>query len=454
MSELSTARVLVCGARVAGVPAAVRLAERGASVHVVDRAEPTPAAAARLAAAGLTVAPEPDDLPAEVDLVVASPGLRPDHWLLRAAAERGIEVLGEVELAWRLRGASPAGWLLITGTNGKTTTTRMTAAMLAAAGLRSRAVGNVGESVIDAVTGRDRLDVLAVEVSSQQLHFTSTVAPVAAAVLNIAADHLDWHGAFEAYAAAKARAWERAGVAVGNADDPLVTVLPTPAAARRVDFTLGEPAPGMIGVQAGQVVDRAFRDAAVLFDVGGVRPRGQHNVANAMAAAGLASAAGVQPEAIAKGLREFVPDPHRNQWVGSVGGVDYVDDSKATNPHAAAASLREYAPVVWVAGGQLKGVDIEPLVADVAPRLRAVVLLGVDRAQIAAALARHAPDIPVVEVSRPDDGAMSSVVEAAAGLACAGDTVLLAPAAASYDMFTDYGQRGARFAEAVHGLED
>jgi UDP-N-acetylmuramoylalanine--D-glutamate ligase len=173
-----------------------------------------------------------------------------------------------------------------------------------------------------------------------------------------------------------------------------------------------------------------------------------------MAAAALAAAAGIAPGALAAGLRAFVPDPHRNQSVGSVGGVHYVDDSKATNPHAASASLHEYAPVVWVAGGQLKGVDIEPLVADVAPRLRAVVLLGVDRAQIAAALARPAPDIPVVEVGRPDDGAMSSVVEAAAGLACAGDTVLLAPAAASYDMFTDYRQRGERFAEAVRGLEN
>jgi UDP-N-acetylmuramoylalanine--D-glutamate ligase len=453
VSDFSAARVLVCGARVAGVPAAVRLAERGASVRVVDRTEPTPAAAARLAAAGLTVAPEPDDLPADVDLVVASPGLRPVHRLLVAAAERGTEVLSEIELAWRLRGANPAGWLLVTGTNGKTTTTRITAAMLTAGGLRARAVGNVGESVIDAVAGPDRLDVLAVEVSSQQLHFTSTVTPAAAAVLNLAADHLDWHGSFGAYAAAKARAWDRAGIAVGNADDPLVTALPTPAGSHRVNFTLGEPEQGMIGVRAGKVIDRAFHTAD-LFDVDDVRPRGRHNVANAMAAAALASAAGVRPDALAKGLREFVPDPHRNQWVGSVGGVDYVDDSKATNPHAAAASLREYAPVVWVAGGQLKGVDIEPLVADVAPRLRAVVLLGVDRAQIAAALVRHAPDIPVVDVSRPDDGAMTSVVEAAAGLACAGDTVLLAPAAASYDMFTDYAQRGERFAEAVRGLEN
>lgn len=454
MSQFSTARVLVCGARVAGVPAAVRLAERGAFVRVVDRAEPTPAAAARLAAAGLTVAPEPDDLPADVDLVVASPGLRPAHRLLRTAAERGTEVVGEIELAWRLRGADPAEWLLITGTNGKTTTTRMTAAMLAAGGLRTRAVGNVGESIIDAVAGSDRLDVLAVEVSSQQLHFTSTAAPLAAAVLNIAADHLDWHGSFAAYAAAKARAWERAGVAVGNADDPLVAALPTPAGIRRADFTLAEPEPGMIGVRAGQVVDRAFHEAVGLFDVDGIRPSGRHNVANAMAAAALVGAAGVEPDALAHGLREFVPDPHRNQWLRSVGGVDYVDDSKATNPHAASASLREYAPVVWIAGGQLKGVDIEPLVAEVAPRLRGVVLLGVDRAQIAAALVRHAPDIPVVEVGRPDDEAMSSVVEAAARLARAGDTVLLAPAAASYDMFTDYRQRGERFAEAVRGLEN
>jgi UDP-N-acetylmuramoylalanine--D-glutamate ligase len=186
--------------------------------------------------------------------------------------------------------------------------------------------------------------------------------------------------------------------------------------------------------------------------VADVRPPGDHNVANALAAAALARAYGVPPEAIAEGLRTFVPDPHRNQLVRTAGGLTWVDDSKATNPHAARASLTGYRRVVWIAGGQLKGVTVDDLVAEVADRLAGAVLLGEDRAEVAAALARHAPDVPVISVDSTDDGAMTEVVHAAAGLARPGDVVLLAPAAASYDMFSSYAARGDAFAAAVREL--
>ncbi|GAB2461831.1 Mur ligase family protein [Jatrophihabitans fulvus] len=383
------------------------------------------------------------------DLVVASPGLPPHHPLLADAAARGVPVWGEVELAWQLRGPGAAPWLALTGTNGKTTTVHMLESILRAAGSRAVAVGNVGEPLIDAVVS-DRYDVLAVELSSQQLHFAPSVRPASGALLNLAPDHLSWHGSLEAYEQAKARIL-LADVAIANADDDRVAALTPPGA---VTFTLGEPADGQLGVTGDRLVSRAFGDdGAVLADVADVRPAGRHNVANALAAAALARAHGVAPGAVADGLRAFVPDPHRNEFVLERGGVRWVDDSKATNPHAADASLAAYPRIVWVAGGQLKGVDVDPLVARHAHRIAAAVLLGQDRAEVAASLARHAPDVPVIVVDTRDDGAMTEVVAAAARLARPGDTVLLAPAAASYDMFAGFGARGDAFAAAARALD-
>jgi UDP-N-acetylmuramoylalanine--D-glutamate ligase len=243
-------------------------------------------------------------------------------------------------------------------------------------------------------------------------------------------------------------------MAIGNLDDPRVAALLAEAPAPiRVGFTLGAPAPGQFGLVDGHLAQRGGDGATTLFLAASeIRPAGEHNVANALAAAALARAGGIDAPAVAAGLRAFVPDPHRNQLIGVVAGVAYVDDSKATNPHAAAASLAAYDPIVWVAGGQLKGASIDDLVAAVAPRLRGAVLLGVDRHEIAAAFGRHAPNLPLIQVARTDDGAMMDVVRAAAGMAHPGDTVLLAPAAASYDMFTGYSARGAAFAAALSGL--
>jgi UDP-N-acetylmuramoylalanine--D-glutamate ligase len=451
MADFAGRTVLVAGAGLAGASAVRALLARDARVLLADRAHS--AAVEELTAAGAEFVASPDVLPDAVELVVTSPGWRPDHPLLRDALARGREVLGEVEFAWRLREANAAPWLAVTGTNGKTTTVRMLESILRAAGLDALAVGNVGVSVIDAVAGPHTYDVLAVELSSFQLHWSSTVAPAAAAVLNLAPDHLDWHGSMDAYAAAKATIW-RGPVAIGNADDPLVhELLAGSAAATKIGFTLDEPGPGRFGVRDGRLVDHAFADVPLeLLPVAEVRPSGAHNVANALAAAALARAHGVDAAAVADGLRAFVPDPHRNQFVLERDGVRWVDDSKATNPHAAHASLTAYPTVVWIAGGQLKDAPVDELVAEVAPRLRGAVLLGVDRLRIAEALRRHAPEVPVIDLASGDDGVMIEVVRAAAGLARPGDTVLLAPAAASYDMFTGYAARGDAFAAAARQL--
>jgi UDP-N-acetylmuramoylalanine--D-glutamate ligase len=448
--------VLVAGAGASGAAAARALLGLGAAVTVADRSADRTAA---LAAAGAAISLD-GALPAGTDLVVTSPGWRPDAPLLAAAAAAGIEVIGEVELAWRLRGPDPAPWLALTGTNGKTTTVRMLEAMLRAAGLRAVATGNVGLPVLDAVLADPPYQVLAVELSSFQLYWSPSVRPLAAALLNLAPDHLDWHGGFDGYAAAKARVYAGDPVAVYNADDPAVTALAA-GNPRRAGFTLREPAPEQLGVRAGVLLDRAFGgdpgDGVVLAAVADILPAGPpalpHQVANALAAAALARAYGLAPAAIRAGLRGFVPERHRNAPVAAVAGVSYVDDSKATNPHAAAASLAGYPRVVWVAGGLLKGAPVDDLVAAVHSRLAGAVLLGADRATIRAAIGRHAPDLPVIEVSRTDHEAMGEAVRAAAGLAQPGDTVLLAPAAASMDMFTDYAARGDAFAAAVHALE-
>ncbi|WP_203908628.1 UDP-N-acetylmuramoyl-L-alanine--D-glutamate ligase [Rhizocola hellebori] len=441
-------KYLVVGARVAGAASALALHRLGHQVRVVDQHSADPA----LAEAGIEVIigdPEPSQLLSGVDEVVLSPGIPPHHPLPVAALAKGLDVYSEPELAWRLRGPDAPIWLGITGTNGKTTTTTMLASILRAAGLRTAALGNIGVPLVDAQTG---YDVLAVELSSFQLHWSSTLAPQGGAMLNLADDHLDWHGGFDEYAKAKTAIW-RGGVAVGNLDDPRVAEALEHAPGRKIGFTLGVPPPGCVGVVEDLLIDRINPgDAFELANVADIKPSGAHNVANALAASALALSIGVSHEAIRAGLTDYVPEPHRNAPVATVNDVSYVDDSKATNPHAALASLLAYPRIVWVAGGQLKGVDIDDLVARIAPRLAGAVVLGIDRAQVLEALSRHAPRLPVVEVSRTDDGAMGEVVSAAARMAMPGDTVLLAPAAASLDMFASYAHRGDAFASAVRGL--
>ncbi|MFC9625920.1 UDP-N-acetylmuramoyl-L-alanine--D-glutamate ligase [Streptomyces sp. NPDC056930] len=461
-------RVTVAGLGVSGIPAAKVLHGLGAVVTVVNDGddERSRAQAAELEAQGITVRlGDGATLPESTELIVTTPGWKPDKPLFTAAAEAGVPVWGDVELAWRLRGRDgrePAPWLAVTGTNGKTTTVRMLASILEAAGLRTAAVGNIGVSLLDAVLGDEKYDVLAVELSSYQLHWAPSLRAHSAAVLNLAPDHLDWHGSMEAYVADKGRIYEGNRVAcvynvAEKATEDLVREADVEEGCRAIGFTLAAPGPSQLGVVDGILVDRAFvanrqKQAQELAEVTDVNPPAPHNIANALAAAALARAFGVEPAAVRDGLRAFRPDPHRIEHVADVAGVAYIDDSKATNTHAAEASLAAYDPIVWIAGGLAKGATFDELVTGAAGRLRGVVLIGHDRALIREALARHAPEVPVVDLDRTDTGAMSEAVREAARLARPGDTVLMAPACASMDMFVNYNKRGEAFAAAVRAL--
>lgn len=462
--------VVVAGLGVSGISAARALHDLGAAVTVVDGGDGEGLRARAAELAGITVRlGDGESLPEGTRLIVTSPGWPPNSPLFAAAEAAGVPVWGDVELAWHLRRplaatGEPAPWLAVTGTNGKTTTVQMLASILTAAGKHTAAVGNVGVSVLDAVLAEEPYDVLAVELSSYQLHWAPSLRPHSAAVLNLAPDHLDWHGSMAAYAADKGRIYEGNRVAcVYNLADPATEALVREAdveeGCRAVGFGLGAPGLSQFGVVDGLLVDRAFvpdrqSSAAEIGAVEDVHPPAPHNIANALAAAALARAYGVDAKAVREGLRAFRPDAHRIAEVGVVDEVTYIDDSKATNTHAAAASLAAYRPVVWIAGGLAKGATFDELVQGAAGRLRAAVLIGADRELIREALARHAPDVPVIEAAAGQTGAvaMTEVVRAAAGLAQPGDTVLLAPACASMDMFTNYGERGDLFAAAVREL--
>ncbi|NGR05975.1 UDP-N-acetylmuramoyl-L-alanine--D-glutamate ligase [bacterium SGD-2] len=485
LDRLRGARVLVAGGGMSGRATLGPLADLGAAVTVADR---DPQALARCRELGADTV-DLDDLVADASslhayaLVVTSPGFAPDAPLLSHAAGAAVPIWGDIELSWRIDQAEvygpPRRWLVVTGTNGKTTTTMMLQSILEASGLASVACGNIGLPVLDALRRTEpRADVLAVELSSFQLHWAPSVRPEAGVILNIAEDHLDWHGGMAGYIDAKARALAGT-VGVLGLDDPIAGSLRDRSrAVVTVGFTLGYPQAGELGISGDVLVDRAFADSAVLAAVADVTPAGPAGLSDALAAAALARAIDVPASAVHDGLRRHRVGPHRAAPVGTVDGVAYIDDSKATNPHAARTSLLAHDRVVWVAGGLLKGAHVDDLVAEVAPRLAGVVLLGRDADRIADALARHAPDVPVVVLDTRDDGPMSTsepgtvpttarrvalagvdgpeamrtAVREAASLATAGDTVLLAPAAASLDMFADYAQRGRAFAAAVEQL--
>ena len=464
-SDWSSVHAVVAGIGVAGFACADQLVFLGARVTVVDSAdgERQKERADVLGVIGATVRlGDGDSLPADVDVLVVSPGLPPSAPIIRAAIEQDVPVWGELELAWRIRGENPAAWLFVTGTNGKTTTTLMLESILRAAGLRTASVGNIGVSLVDAVMDPNGYDVLAVEVGAPQLPFLHSASPVASVCLNLAPDHVDLFGSFEAYRDAKARIYNNTQVAaVYNVLDPeterMVEEAEVVEGCRAIGFTLGVPGRSMLGVVDDLLVDRAFIEnrAEAALELGSVelvQPFAPHNVANALAAAALARAYGVPAQAVAQGLQQFEAAGHRIATVAEQDGVRWVDDSKATNCHAAQTSLLAYDSVVWIAGGMAKGQEFDELVALSASRMRGVVLLGVDRDKIREALMRHAPDVPIVEVPRTDTGAMDEVVVAAAAMATAGDTVLLAPGCASWDMFRDYAHRGDAFADSIHRL--
>jgi UDP-N-acetylmuramoylalanine--D-glutamate ligase len=468
ISDWSGVRVGVAGLGIAGFGCADALVHVGAHVVVTDSStsDVITERATLLEILGADVRlGDGDTLPADLDLLVVSPGLPPSHPIITSAQQSSVAVWGELELAWRMRDPNrSAPWLMITGTNGKTTATLMLESMLRAGGENAIAAGNIGHSLVEVVMNPEGPDVIAVEVGAPQLPFVYSVSPQAAVCLNLAPDHVDHFGSFEAYRDAKARLYQHTQLAaVYNVADPaterMVEEADVVEGCRAVGFTLGVPGRSMVGVVDDMLVDRAFLDdrgthALELANVADVKPFAPHNVANALAAAALARAHGVSPAAVGEGLRSFTPAGHRIADAGEIGGVRYVDDSKATNWHAAQNSLLAYGDVGWIAGGLAKGQEFDELVTRVKHRLRGVVLLGADRELIAQALVRHAPDVPVVEVSRTDTGVMDDVVRAAHGLARPGDTVVLAPGCASWDMFRDYADRGEQFTNAVADLRD
>ena len=406
--------------------------------------------------------------PGEVDLqnfdaAVISPGWRQDHPLVVKILNSSLELFNEIDLAWNLRTVRAPGqkWIAVTGTNGKTTTVEMTAAILKAAGIKATACGNVGDTVIDAVDRDDPYEVLVLELSSFQLHWARQAQFQAAAILNIADDHLDWHGSFDAYADAKFSILDRATVAILNADDGAVVTRANKFKDRKVFFSLNTPAPGEIGVVEELLVDRAFVDdpqqASMICELVDIVPTVLHNVSNALAAAGLARAIDVPHDVIQKALQAFRPGRHRIETIHAADGITWVDDSKATNPHATAASLMSHLSVVWIAGGLAKGADMDSMIQRCAPRIKAAILIGQDRGLIEAALIKHAPTVPRILIDSPADytrggdsnSLMESIVTEASKHAVSGDAVLLAPACASMDQFISYADRGDRFAAAV-----
>ena len=473
-------RVAVLGLSVTGFSVADTLAELGADVLVVtEKADEEYARLLPVIGARLWTGPL-DTVPGDLrdfgpEVVVASPGFAPGHPVVSWVRESGIALWGDIELAWRVRDkvvrpdGRPADWILITGTNGKTTTTRLTATMLVAGGLRAAPVGNIGTPVLDAVRDPAGFDALVIELSSHQLWYLGLqdspdpVSPHAAVCLNLADDHLEWHGSFEAYRDAKAHVYDNTRVAcVYNKADHVTRRMVEDAdvveGARAIGFDLGVPGPSDLGVVDGILVDRAFledrRTSALelttVAELAGLGLGAPHVVANILAAAALARSLGVAPAAVRDALRDFRLDPHRIEVIARHEGITWVDDSKATNPHAAASSLAAYPGAVWVVGGLLKGVDISDLVAGRGAHAKAAIVIGLERDAVLAAFSRHAPAVPVFEVDADEtEEVMARVVELAAGVARDGDVVLLAPAAASFDQFASYADRGRRFAAAV-----
>ena len=394
-----------------------------------------------------------------IELAVVSPGWKLDHPLIKIARDRGMELLSEIDLAWRVKSELKPSqrWLALTGTNGKTTTVQMTEAMLLESGFRARACGNVGDPVIEIVTNSDA-DILILELSSFQLSWSREARFYASAILNIADDHIDWHGSFDAYADAKFSISEMSEILISNIDDPVVAERSRAVKSRLVSFTLQSPKPHQIGLVENLVVDRTFvsGDAEVLFELEQIKPAVPHNLLNAMAAAALARSVGATPEGISLALSNFKLDHHRLEIVLVKDGITWIDDSKATNPHAALAAIRSQLRSIWIAGGLAKGANVEDLVKEAAGRIKFAILIGTDANLIAKALKSHAPMIEFYLVNPELRGMelMREVVRIAKIKALEGDTVLLAPACASMDQFKNYAERGDFFATAVKELVD
>ena len=455
---IAHARVLVLGGGVTGRSVAQVLSNMGAEISVYDENESSEFNFQRATLSDVSSI--------NWAAAVVSPGWRPSHPIIADLRNREIPLLNEIDLAWEIKQqvAPEQKWLAVTGTNGKTSTVELTESILKAAGISAFACGNVGTPVIDAVISEQKYEYLVLELSSFQLHWAESAEFVAGSILNIALDHIDWHGSFAEYAKAKLDLLSRSVTAILNGDDTNVVEGCTHWQGRKVFYTLQTPKPGEIGLVEDLLVDRAFvvdpMEAAMFCELNEVQPTAPHSVSNALAAAGLARAIGIDHEVIREAIKKFRPGRHRIEKVLEQNGIRWIDDSKATNPHAAQASLMSELSVVWIAGGLAKGAEMSDLIAQVGSRLRAVILIGTDRELIAHEMQNKFPNVTLVRVdpdpghdrSSADNTFMNQIVKAAKLLAQQGDAVLLAPACASMDQFVSYGDRGDRFAKSVREI--
>ena len=442
VSELSGKNCLVVGAGVTGRSVHESLLKFGATSRIFDE----------------KVAGDKDvinQIPSVVDLAIISPGWRTDHPVIVKLRSTGVVVLSEIDFAWQVKQvlAPKQRWIALTGTNGKTTTIKMVESIFKSAKINGVACGNVGQTVIAAVCSDKPFDYLAIELSSFQIQWSDLPRYESAVLLNIAEDHIDWHGSFENYAASKLKLLKQANKVILNKADPQIVNRVGKDSA--VWFSLTTPAVGELGVVENLLIDRAFStttdQANEIAELVDIKPTVPHNILNALAAAALALSIGIRYEYIKAGLKNFATDHHRMELVVSKDEINWIDDSKATNPHAATASLLSNFKVIWIAGGLAKGASMGELVTRCASRIKAVILIGQDRELIASAFAEHAATTELVRVEQISDAKtlMGDVVKAAIKLAKPGDTVLLAPACASMDQFDSYVQRGELFAEAV-----
>ncbi len=435
---------VVYGLGIAGEATVRALLRRGATVVVADD-RPSDRSTEVAAELGVAYVTGPDDAAIErllegCELLVPSPGVPETHPVLAAAGDR-IPIRSEIDLAFEWEQQRPGGprpMLAVTGTDGKTTTTLLAVEMLRAAGLRAIDAGNTDTPLIQAID--EDHDVFVVECTSFRLAFTECFAPRAAVWLNLAEDHQDWHVSLDTYRAAKARIWRfqtADDVAIGFADDPIVVEELAAAPARQVTFARTDAdyrlEGGWLRGPAGPIAP-----------VGALRRALPHDVTNALAASALVLESGLADSAaITAALGSFVGPPHRLELVRELDGIAYVDDSKATTPHAALNGIKAFDHVVLIAGGKNKGLDLRPM-ASAPAHLRAVVAIGA-----AASLVAEVFDgvCPVTTA-----GSMPDAVAVARSLAVSGDTVLLSPGCASFDWYTGYPQRGADFARRVQDL--
>lgn len=439
--EFAGKRVLILGGGVTGSAVAKIIEQLGSSVRIADE-KPLP---------DFSNHPINDLTNLDYDFAVVSPGWKPAHPLIKALVDAGVSITNEVDIAWHFRNLHRPNqkWVAITGTNGKTSTTELAAAMINASGISAKACGNVGTTVIETVWNETKFEVLVLELSSFQIHWMQEPEFAAVAILNIADDHTDWHGSFDAYTQAKIKLLAHTDTGIINGQDQHLVQAISGWTGRKIYFGLDTPAKGQLGLVEELLIDRAFvadpNEAGEICQLNEVQPTVPHAVANTLAAAGVARALGAELESIRTAIQNFKPGRHRIELALEKNGIRWINDSKATNPHAAQASLFSATRSIWIAGGLAKGANFEALIEKCQHRIKTALLIGTDRELIAIELEKRG-----IEFYRIDgENVMEEAVKKAAQLAEPGDTVLMAPACASMDQFKNYADRGDQFIAAV-----